>query len=53
VIPIPGTWENKSAEQLLREQQVKPVSKMTDLAGDWPAEDSLDEFLDRVRKGRR
>jgi hypothetical protein len=45
-------WENKSAEQLLREQQVKPISKISDLAGDWPTDDSLDEFLEGVRKGR-
>jgi hypothetical protein len=45
--------QNLSADELARRQQVQPVKSLDDLAGDWPAEDSLDEFLDSIRKARR
>ncbi len=48
-----GFQENLSIAQLLERQQVRPVTQPADLAGDWPAGDSLDEFLSAVREGRR
>ena len=48
-----GFQENLSIAQLVQRQQAPPVAEPADLAGDWPAEDSLDEFLSAVREGRR
>lgn len=48
-----GFWANPTIEQLRRQQYTLPIHSPEDLAGDWPAEDSLDEFLDSVRRGRR
>ena len=48
-----GFQENLSIAQLAERQQVRPMTQPTDLAGDWPAEDSLEEFLSAVREGRR
>lgn len=46
-------WRVPTLEELAREQGVqKPVSP-GDLRGDWPEEDSIDEFLRQVREGRR
>jgi hypothetical protein len=47
-----GFDENLSIAELTRRQQVHPVSRVSELAGDWPAKDSLDEFLASVREGR-
>jgi hypothetical protein len=47
-----GFHENLSVSQLLQRQQVLPVSHRNDLVGDWPAEDSLDDFLASVREAR-
>ena len=46
-------WANLSAEELARRQNVLPVQSLGDLAGDWPAEDSIEEFLNLVREVRR
>lgn len=46
-------WQNKSIEELAREQGVKPIQSLDDLAGDWPPEDSIDEFLALIRESRR
>jgi hypothetical protein len=46
-------WQNKSLEALAREQGVQPVRSLDELAGDWPHEDSIDEFLALLRKVRR
>lgn len=48
-----GFHENLSLAQLAERQQVRPVVQPADLAGDWPAGDSLDEFFAAVREGRR
>lgn len=50
--PYGGFWENLSADELARRQGVGPVSDLEALAGDWPADDSIDEFLDFVREVR-
>lgn len=46
-------WNGKSVEELVREQGVKPIQHIDDLAGDWPEEDSVDEFLAFIREARR
>ena len=46
-------WKNKSIADLMAEQNVRPGARLSDLRGDWPPEDSIDEFLAEVRKGRR
>jgi hypothetical protein len=45
-------WEGKRAEQLAREQGVAPCADPTDLTGDWPAEESVDDFLALIRRSR-
>jgi hypothetical protein len=42
-------WQNKSAEELAREQGVEPCADLADLAGDWPEGESVDEFLALIR----
>ena len=46
-------WRNKSVSDLACEQGLAPVSNLEDLAGDWPEEDSIDEFLAFIREARR
>lgn len=46
-------WHNKTVEELAREQQVGPIRDANDLAGDWPQEDSIDEFIRFLREVRR
>jgi hypothetical protein len=46
-------WQNKSVDELAREQQVKPIQSIEELRGDWPEEDSIDEFLAFIREARR
>jgi hypothetical protein len=48
-----GFHENLSLEQLAARQQIQPISSTADLQGDWPSEDSVDEFLAYVREVRR
>lgn len=48
-----GFHEDLSLAQLVERQTVPPVVEPIDLVGDWPADDSLDEFLSAVREGRR
>ena len=46
-------WENKSAAELAQEQAVMPIENPDALAGDWPAEDSVDDFIAFLREARR
>jgi len=46
-------WHGKSVEELAREQGVKPCTNPADLAGAWPQDESLDEFLTLIREARR
>jgi hypothetical protein len=46
-------WKNKSVAELAAEQQVKPGARLSDLRGDWPADESIDEFLAEVRRWRQ
>lgn len=47
-----GFWENLDADELARRQGVGPVDDLSKLTGDWPSEDSIDEFLEYVREVR-
>jgi hypothetical protein len=47
-----GFWQNKSVDELAREQGVMPCTDPTDLAGDWPTDESIDDFLSLIRRGR-
>lgn len=48
-----GFWQELSVEQLAESQSVEPVASPDDLAGDWPVDERLDDFLDAVRRGRQ
>jgi hypothetical protein len=51
--PLPGEfWSSTSLDDLAREQKVVKAGSSSDLAGDWPEDDSMDEFLASVREGR-
>ena len=54
ILPRGGTfWENKTLEQLVKEQGVKPIEDANELVGDWPPEDSIDDFLAFLREIRK
>jgi hypothetical protein len=48
-----GFWDHKSVEQLGREQGLGARTDAGELAGDWPEEDSIEEFLAFLREARR
>jgi hypothetical protein len=53
-LPAEGTfWENKTLERIVQEQGVRPIESVDELAGDWPPEDSIDEFLEFLREIRK
>jgi plasmid stability protein len=47
-----GFWEGVTIEQLAEAQQVRPALSPQELAGDWPEDESLDDFLAYVREAR-
>jgi hypothetical protein len=47
-----GFWENLSADELARRQGVGVVDDMSKLVGDWPPEDSIDDFFEFLREVR-
>ena len=51
--PQDDFWATKTVQDLAHEQGVPPLQSLEDLAGEWPAEDSIDEFLALVHKARR
>lgn len=46
-------WQNTSAAELAREQRVEPLRSLAELAGGWPPEHSIGEFLAFLREARR
>lgn len=46
-------WNGKTVEELAREQGVQPIKSVDELRGEWPEEDSIDEFLGFLREVRR
>jgi hypothetical protein len=47
-----GFWENLSADELARRQGVGVVDDMSKLVGEWPPNDSIEEFFDFLREVR-
>lgn len=47
-----AAWQDVTLDQLRIEQGVKPLKDLSDLAGDWPEEDSVDEFIESLRRWR-
>jgi hypothetical protein len=45
-------WQNKNVAELAIERGVQPLRSLDELAGDWPVDDSIDEFLTVLRKAR-
>lgn len=45
-------WQNRDVESLRLEQQVSAVRSLEELAGDWPEEDSVEDFAAFVREAR-
>lgn len=43
---------NKSIEEIAEAQGVKPLRSGDDLRGDWPDDDSIDDFLAWLRQSR-
>jgi len=46
-------WDGKSIAQLVQEQGVSVCRDPAALAGEWPEDESLDEFLAFTREARR
>jgi len=46
-------WRGYSIDQLTDEQNVIPAASLDDLAGEWPEEDDIEEFLHSIREWRR
>ena len=47
-----GFWRNQSVKELARAQGVEPCADPRDLAGDWPEDESVDDFLALIRRSR-
>jgi len=45
-------WRGRSAEELAGAQGFKPCLDPGDLAGDWPEDESIDDFLALIRRSR-
>lgn len=52
-LPNDDFWQDRSIEQLVREQGVTPCVDPANLAGAWPEDESLDEFLSFLCEARR
>ncbi len=50
--PLADFWTAPTISELARRQRVLLPGSIEALAGSWPRKDSLDEFLDAVRRGR-
>jgi hypothetical protein len=48
----PEFWRTPTVDQLAKQQGVTAPTSLDDLAGDWPAEHSLDDFLNMVNQSR-
>ncbi len=45
-------WQSLSVAELAEQQQVPPAQSLEELAGDWPEDESLDEFFDSLQRDR-
>ncbi len=48
-----GFWNGQSLEALAISQGVRPLRTIKDVQGEWPADESVDDFIKSVRSGRR
>jgi hypothetical protein len=46
-------WKAHSLEELAQEQGVRPLQSADELKGDWPEDESIDEFLQILREIRK
>ncbi len=46
-------WSGPSLEELARMQNVRPVERLEDLVGGWPAEELRDGFEEELARWRR
>jgi hypothetical protein len=46
-------WQSKTVADLVREQGVPTLRAASELTGDWPEDDSIDDFLTFIREARR
>lgn len=45
-------WRSKTLDELTHEQAVRPCADPADLAGVWPENESVDEFISLIRRSR-
>jgi hypothetical protein len=45
-------WSGMTVEELAHEQGVEPIGNLSDLAIDWPQDESVDDLLALVREVR-
>jgi hypothetical protein len=45
-------WRGQSIEELARAQNAEPCDDPDKLAGEWPEDESLDDFLALIRRSR-
>lgn len=47
-------WKSRSLDEIIREQNIKPIDDLSVLASSvWPEDESLDDFLDFIYGQRR
>ncbi|MEK6703804.1 MAG: hypothetical protein AABZ53_16210 [Planctomycetota bacterium] len=46
-------WKSRSLSELTKDQGTAPLKSLDQLAGDWPRNESIEEFLKSVRKVRK
>ena len=45
-------WQNRSIDELATDQGVQVCDDPRDIAGDFPADESIDHFLDTIKRSR-
>ena len=45
-------WQTLSVSALAEQQQVPPAQSLEELAGDWPEDESLDDFFESLHRDR-
>lgn len=51
-VPTYSFWESKTVEELAAEQGVQPITDFDKLAGGWPEDEDIEEFLEAIRSLR-
>jgi hypothetical protein len=50
--PDSAFWQGLGVSELAEQQHVPSLRSLEDLAGDWPEDESLDEFFDSLHRDR-